>query len=306
MNEWPQPKVTAEFHDWSSDWTSLLLVSSEPKNWNPCEKEAVGGVYPTGGSALLQAEHGKGRIVLCQLNLDQACSAIPAEAVEDMEVSKLAPRLLADTLLTNLGLTPAKPTVGAKSRLTRRESIWAMKRLGGNEKAYPSAWQIIGPFPNPHNKNFETVQGPQQDILAGKAPASSYPGDKGEPISWSTVAPAGHLNGYVDLDRMFGRPDWVTAYATMTIKSPTARKVVFFIASDDGFRLWLNGKLIGELDMARGSTPMSEIFRVDLRQGDNVVLLKVTEHVGDHNFYFSMMDENGAALEDCITVPRAP
>ena len=108
MNEWPQPNVTAEFHDWSPDWTSLLLVSKAPGNWNPCEKEPVGGVYPTGGSALLQARHGKGRIILCQLNLDQACSAIPEEVVEDLEVPKLAPRLLADILLTNLGLTPAK------------------------------------------------------------------------------------------------------------------------------------------------------------------------------------------------------
>ena len=306
MNEWTQPKVTAEFHDWSGDWTSLLFVSKEPGNWNPCELEPIGGVFPTDGSAMLQAKHGKGRIILCQLNLGQTCKGISEEVLEDLETPKLAPRVLTDMLLTNLGLAVAESTGRVKTGMTRRESVWAMQRLKDDVKAYPSAWKIIGPFPNINNQDFKTVQGPQQDILAGRAAAQDYPGDKGKQVSWKVVAPNRTRDGFVDVDLFFGKPDWVTAYATMTVKSPTARKAIFFLGTDDGFRLWLNGELIGELDMARGATPMSENFRVDLKEGDNVVLLKITEQVGDFSFYFSMMDDKGKVLRDCVTDPGDP
>ncbi len=115
MNEWPKPKVAAEFHDWSGEWTSLLLVSKTPANWDVGLEKPVGGAYPTGGSALLQAAHGKGRIILCQLDLDRNCAAIPAEVFEDLQWRRLSPRVLTDTLLTNLGLTPGAST--SKSRL---------------------------------------------------------------------------------------------------------------------------------------------------------------------------------------------
>ena len=105
MNEWSRPKVAAEFHDWGADWTSLLLVSKKPDNWNLGSDKPVGGIFPTGGSALLTADRGKGRIVLCQLDLDQNCAALPAEAFEDLDWPALGPRRVADVLLTNLGLT---------------------------------------------------------------------------------------------------------------------------------------------------------------------------------------------------------
>jgi hypothetical protein len=111
VNIWSNPKVTAEFYGFSPDWTSLLLVSREPTNtvtslWDEGGKGPIGGIFPTGGSALLQAKHGKGSIVLCQLELDTNCNSQPPG--EDIELYNLGPRLAADTLLTNLGLTPGK------------------------------------------------------------------------------------------------------------------------------------------------------------------------------------------------------
>lgn len=104
---WANPKVTGEFYNWSNDWTSLLLVSKEPKNWSIASKEEVGGIFPTGGSALLARKYGKGKIYLCQLNFDQACGKIEEEVFEDMAVFNLSPRLVADVFLTNLGVRPA-------------------------------------------------------------------------------------------------------------------------------------------------------------------------------------------------------
>jgi hypothetical protein len=108
VNQWPHPKVSAEFYDWSPPWESLLLVSKEPDNWDIGLDKPVGGVFPTGGSALLQAPYGEGRIILCQLDLDTNCSALSRETLEDEEIDKIGPRLVADTLFTNLGLPVAR------------------------------------------------------------------------------------------------------------------------------------------------------------------------------------------------------
>ena len=107
LNEWPLPKVAAEWNSWSGDWTSLLLVSDAPANWNVGTMEPVGGVFPTGGSAMLQAAYGAGSIVLCQLDLDANAAAVLPETLEHLDYPNLSPRMLTDTLLANLGLTPA-------------------------------------------------------------------------------------------------------------------------------------------------------------------------------------------------------
>ena len=104
VNAWPHPKVTSELHDWSREWRSLLLVSREPPNWDMATDAQVGGVHPTGGSALLQARHGRGRIILCQLDLVANCGPFSPEALADMETRELGARRVADTFLTNLGL----------------------------------------------------------------------------------------------------------------------------------------------------------------------------------------------------------
>jgi beta-galactosidase len=121
-NVWPAPKVSAELCDWSSDWASLLTVCREPANWDFGLSQPCGQADPTGGSAMLEARCGKGRIILCQLDLDTACAALPADAFQPYPVGgpdgnpndgstfgaeRIAPRLIADALLTNLGVPMA-------------------------------------------------------------------------------------------------------------------------------------------------------------------------------------------------------
>ena len=307
LNIWPDSKIHAEYYGWSTAWSSLLFVSKDPENWDIGIAKPIGVMRPTGGSAMLIAKHGAGKIILCQLALDRACDGIDEEDFEDMEIVKLAPRLLADILLTNLGVATAEKVTKTKPMAkvsTTRQYINMVTQLGNNKKLYPAAWKIIGPFDNLENKNFSVPQGPEADILSNKIPAENYLGNNDKKVSWKVITPDTIRDGAINLDRLFDRADWVTAYATMTIKSPTVRKVIFFIGSDDGYRLWLNGKNIADMDIARGSTPMQEVYSVDLKAGDNIVLLKITEQVGEFNFYFSMMAEDGSLLSNCTTVPE--
>jgi hypothetical protein len=122
-NIWSVPKVTAELHAWSGEWAPLLQVCREPKNWDFGLSQPCGEAEPTGGAAMLETACGKGRIILCQLELDTGCAALPADAFQPYPTAgpdenpndgstfgaeKIAPRLIADALLSNLGVPMAE------------------------------------------------------------------------------------------------------------------------------------------------------------------------------------------------------
>ena len=61
--------------------------------------------------------------------------------------------------------------------------------------------------------------------------------------------------GFVDLDASLGRHDWAVAYGYAEFHNPAARERVLRCGSDDGIKLWLNGKLVHENEVGRGYAP---------------------------------------------------
>ena len=91
-------------------------------------------------------------------------------------------------------------------------------------------------------------------------------------------------------------------YLYRTIKSSVARSLEISLGSDDSFKLWQNGVLIGQRNMVRGVAPDQDKFRLELTEGENTILLKISNGVGGYAFYFKaagieLPDEVIAALE---------
>jgi hypothetical protein len=57
--------------------------------------------------------------------------------------------------------------------------------------------------------------------------------------------------------------------------------VLLEIGSDDGIKVWLNGKLIHGNNASRGCTPGEDKIRTELDEGWNRLLLKVTQGGGE-------------------------
>ena len=71
------------------------------------------------------------------------------------------------------------------------------------------------------------------------------------------------------------------AYALINIVSPRDRKnVAMGVGSDDAVKVWLNGKVVHVNNVNRGTTGIQDLFRVDLRTGSNLLLVKVTDRFG--------------------------
>ena len=85
------------------------------------------------------------------------------------------------------------------------------------------------------------------------------------------------------------RINYHTAYALINIVSPRDRKnVAMGVGSDDGVKVWLNGKVVHVNDVNRGTTGIQDLFRVDLRAGSNLLLVKVTDRFGHWGMFFDI------------------
>ena len=50
-----------------------------------------------------------------------------------------------------------------------------------------------------------------------------------------------------------------------------------FVGSDDAIKVWLNGKVVYKNAINRGAENFQNSFKVDLKAGDNLLLVKVSQ-----------------------------
>ena len=65
-----------------------------------------------------------------------------------------------------------------------------------------------------------------------------------------------------------------------------ARSPEVSLGSDDSFKLWLNGVLVGQQNMVRGVAPDQNKIRLELAAGENKLLFKVSNGGCGYAFYF--------------------
>ena len=83
-----------------------------------------------------------------------------------------------------------------------------------------------------------------------------------------------------------------SAYALITLRSARVQTGVTMRAgSDDSIKVWLNGKVVHRKRLDRGAMDFQDRFKVNLKKGDNLLLVKVSERAG-HWSMFVGIDAN--------------
>ena len=78
-----------------------------------------------------------------------------------------------------------------------------------------------------------------------------------------------------------GNVEHYSSYALITLESATALSDVTMRAgSDDAIKVWLNGEVVHNNPIDRGAEDFQDKFTVDLKQGDNLLLVKVSNGRG--------------------------
>jgi HEAT repeat protein len=164
----------------------------------------------------------------------------------------------------------------------RRRAGEAANRIEADDD-FITAWLVAGPF-------SRQGQGPTELFDVEFAPEAESAAD---PVAWAGLAVTNpDAPGIFDLGRAVGGGNRCV-YVRTHLWSDRARKVRLELGSDDGIKAWINGEVVLEANTLRGLTVGSDRADVDLREGRNTLLLKITQGGGDWSFCCRVRDPLG-------------
>jgi hypothetical protein len=129
-------------------------------------------------------------------------------------------------------------------------------------------WAVIGPFPNVSSLLPDTnTQPPETRLDLG----AEYSGPSG-PLKWQPLALP---NSYLNLSKLLGTSEASTALAVACLRADAPVPVEVTIGCRGGLQLWHNDRLVAGMEKYGSRT-----FRLDLQEGENIILCKSSVKTG--------------------------
>lgn len=156
-------------------------------------------------------------------------------------------------------------------------------------RVYIPEWYVIGPFPNPRKsgasrRGLDSVYIPEVYVDIKKENAVF----KGKPIQWKYVQTP--ENGYLSLSEKIYPNEMVVAYAVTYVFSPERKKIVLFVGSDDGIKVFFNDKVVYRFLGDRIAEPDQAEIMLNVNPGWNKLMLKVENNLGQFAFFARLLD----------------
>jgi hypothetical protein len=102
----------------------------------------------------------------------------------------------------------------------------------------------------------------------------------------------------IDLHKVIGGGNERVAYLKTTINSAREQKAMLEVGSDDGVKIWVNGKQVHANNAARPVKQADDKVKIDLKQGSNTVLMKITQGGGDWACCARLVGADGKKITD--------
>ncbi len=139
----------------------------------------------------------------------------------------------------------------------------------------PKVW-VVGPFDD-LAKGFKTIHEPEKSI---PNPGAKYQSGNLQ-LEWNPVTVKRQIN-FLDL---FGPCDGKSSYVYFRLESSRKQLATLEVGSDDGIKVWHNGKLVWTNDITRGALPLQDSVPLNLQPGGNDILMRVRNVVGSTGGY---------------------
>ncbi len=206
------------------------------------------------------------------------------------------------------------------------QEIWS-KEFKPSTDGYIRDWLVCGPFPSPGlryavskkpanwDKDFLDTcwiygSGHGEPVIkpaVEKEHVASFPA--GTNASWKAMdvrvawqpVHAGDDN-YLDMAKSFVndlivKPGRIVeqsfGYAACYLDVPADVEAILAVGSDDGYKIWLDEKVIAENIVFRSPVPDQEKYPVKLTKGKHRLLIKVHNDIGGHGLFLRFLDKNG-------------
>ncbi|MCL6501938.1 MAG: c-type cytochrome [Pirellulales bacterium] len=154
-----------------------------------------------------------------------------------------------------------------------------------NQAVQPvSRLRVLGPFASPDGQGIERDFGPESQAAAPDL-QREYPGAPDRTCRWelweTRPGASGAVFDQVQRCQARGLPaEGVTHYCLLYLDSVAEQPATLLVGTDDSGKIWLNGEVVYTYVGNRAVTPAEDRVEVRLRQGRNVLLIKVENHQG--------------------------
>jgi len=97
----------------------------------------------------------------------------------------------------------------------------------------------------------------------------------------------------VDFEKALGKENnGATTFGTTTFPATHGGEARLYVGSGDGLTIWLNGQLVFDKQVHRSAEPDEDAVDVDLREGENSVLVKISRCIGPNGLYFRIAGDS--------------
>jgi len=151
-----------------------------------------------------------------------------------------------------------------------------------SQSPFIANWYLIGSF---ENAGLDAELPPEMEPFNASA---VYSGKLNRQVKWQEI----NITDKIWLTDMFVPSDSTIAYAFTHIISPDDRKVDVLLGADDALKVFLNGKGIWQNPSMRSLVVDKEHVLLDLKAGDNTLLLKIGQGGGRWGFIARPLDPN--------------
>jgi HEAT repeat protein len=172
-----------------------------------------------------------------------------------------------------------------EQRTAVENGMKAVRNAGQSPEGYIIGWLLSGPYTEPDKDGSALFN-------------IAFPPEKGDGnAEWRPVTAP--LNGIIDLQKLMSGDNRV-AYLRTILTSEQEQQAVLELGSDDGVKVWVNGKLAHSNNASRPCSPGEDKASVTLKQGENVLLLKITQGGGGWAAVARLRDAAGKPLSNVI------
>jgi putative heme-binding domain-containing protein len=179
-------------------------------------------------------------------------------------------RLQAAHFLSLLNDPRSEPAIGALRQQTERRRLVnaPLKQLG-------RAW-VIGPFED-DGRGLSAVHPPEEGPIDLSATYRSL----SKSLAWQTL----RNDRNFDFVKLSGPCADASFYAYCRVESPVRQQMMLLPGSDDGLKIWHNGRAVWTYVGVRAALPLQDVVYLDLQPGSNDLLFRVNNVEGDCSLY---------------------
>ncbi|QDU55946.1 PSD1 and planctomycete cytochrome C domain-containing protein [Aeoliella mucimassa] len=159
-------------------------------------------------------------------------------------------------------------------------------------------WHSVGPF----RSDLRYLQGQKQGPEGKPVKLDDqFELSTGEKVAWVAHPEWADGEPHTEFEQIVS-----AMFVYRTIESDQARAITVGVGSDDGVRIYLNGKKVHDKRTPRGVTVNEDQVTLKLKQGTNELLMKIVNHGGGCGFAFSVPEGNELPAEVIAAVNVEP